>query len=66
MVLQYLAAQGGGVKMGVNLGSLYAFVTQQSLYHAQVCTTFEQSCGKRVAQGVGTHYLCYAGFNGDA
>ena len=54
--------QPGTVYMGINLGGRNAFVSQHGLNHTQVCSAFEEMCGKRVAECVWRHVFADAGF----
>ena len=52
MVVEYLLPQHGGIDMSIYLRCSNVLMTKQRLYDAQVGTTLEQCCGKRVAKSM--------------
>ena len=50
------------VQVCVYLGSQNGFMTQHFLHGAKVRTSFNQMCGKRMPEGVGTNLFFYSAF----
>ena len=61
MMLENRLAQRSRVDVRVDFGRADAFVAEQSLNDAQVCTAFEQGCGEGMAQRVGRNHFFDAG-----
>ena len=51
-MVEYLFAQGGGVDVRIDFGGGYILMPQHGLDGSQVGPSFEQRCGKAVAQSV--------------
>ena len=46
MIHEYVAAQGGGIEMDIDLGGGDGFVTEHLLYGSQIGATFKEMRGK--------------------
>lgn len=49
------------VDVRVNFGCRYGFMSQHTLYGPQVCSSFEQVGGERVAEGMGAYVFDNSG-----
>ena len=60
MMEKYLSAEAVVVNMGIDTSSLYALMSQHSLYGPQTGATCQKMGGKGMAQGVRANGLLYA------
>ena len=64
MKLQYCFPQKLNIYVSIKFGGCNRFVTQELLDRSQICTVFEQMCGKRMPESVRTDIFMNTGHNG--